>query len=231
MTNDGAWLILLSSPISRNISLLSHTKSSLYSPPSPPSQRGVSRSSRTLGGDAVDAGGALTRAQDRGRRSRVVLMPRRWHQARDDAPHHTDDGGKQARSPGRARRKPLKPLRGECRTFPGVTVVTNACAFYQHTRGCGRAERPAFPAPSIFEGERIQQSSGASRRGDAAVCLSLRGAIATKQSTLSLRRDGLLRFARNDGGGYRGCLKIQSVRPSPSSSAKADDPVFHRRHG
>jgi hypothetical protein len=26
-----------------------------------------------------------------------------------------DDGGKQARSPGRARRKPLKPLRGECR--------------------------------------------------------------------------------------------------------------------
>ena len=25
------------------------------------------------------------------------------------------DGGKKARSPGRARRKPLKPLRGECR--------------------------------------------------------------------------------------------------------------------
>jgi len=28
------------------------------------------------------------------------------------------DGGKKARSPGRARRKPLKPLRGECRVFP-----------------------------------------------------------------------------------------------------------------
>ena len=27
------------------------------------------------------------------------------------------DGGKQARSPGRARRKPLKPLRGECRVI------------------------------------------------------------------------------------------------------------------
>src|SRR6267378_5749007 len=27
----------------------------------------------------------------------------------------TDDGGKRARSPGRARRKPLKPLRRECR--------------------------------------------------------------------------------------------------------------------
>jgi hypothetical protein len=34
----------------------------------------------------------------------------------------------------------------------GVTVVTNACAFYLCARGCGRAERPAFPAPSIFEG-------------------------------------------------------------------------------
>ena len=31
------------------------------------------------------------------------------------------DGGKKARSPGRARRKPLKPLRGECRVISGVT--------------------------------------------------------------------------------------------------------------
>ena len=29
-----------------------------------------------------------------------------------------DDGGKRARSPGRARRTPLKPLRRECRMFP-----------------------------------------------------------------------------------------------------------------
>jgi hypothetical protein len=41
----------------------------------------------------------------------------------------------------------------------GVTVVTNACAFYHCARGCGRAERPAFPAPllgqhspSVFRG-------------------------------------------------------------------------------
>jgi len=31
------------------------------------------------------------------------------------AERSADDGGKQARSPGRARRKPLKPLRRECR--------------------------------------------------------------------------------------------------------------------
>jgi hypothetical protein len=33
-----------------------------------------------------------------------------------------------------------------------VTVVTNARAFYHHTRGCGRIGRPAFPAPSDREG-------------------------------------------------------------------------------
>jgi hypothetical protein len=59
----------------------------------------------------------LTRAQPCGRRSRVVLTPRRWRQVGDDASHHAGDGGKQARSPGRARRKPLKPLRGECRAI------------------------------------------------------------------------------------------------------------------
>jgi hypothetical protein len=29
-----------------------------------------------------------------------------------------NDGGKKARSPGRARNKLLKPLRGECRMYP-----------------------------------------------------------------------------------------------------------------
>ena len=38
----------------------------------------------------------------------------------------------------------------------GVTVVTNACAFYHCTRGCGRAERPAFPAPSELRGRNEQ---------------------------------------------------------------------------
>ena len=40
------------------------------------------------------------------RRSRVVLTPRRWRHVGDDASHHADNGGKRARSPGRARRKP-----------------------------------------------------------------------------------------------------------------------------
>src|ERR1019366_448889 len=47
----------------------------------------------------------------------------------------------------------------------GVTVVTNACAFYHCTRGCGRIGRPAFPAPSDLQGARRKwQHSGASGR-------------------------------------------------------------------
>src|ERR1700676_1857920 len=72
----------------------------------------------------------LTRASTCGRRSRVVLTPRRWRQV--GGSNSADDGGKQARSPGRARRKPLKPLRGECRAFSGVTVVTTLVC-YLHT--------------------------------------------------------------------------------------------------
>ena len=50
----------------------------------------------------------LTRASTCGRRSRVVLTPRRWRQV--SSGNATGDGGNRARSP-RARRKPLKPLR------------------------------------------------------------------------------------------------------------------------
>src|SRR5471030_923674 len=59
----------------------------------------------------------LTRAIPCGRRSRVVLTPRRWCQVGER--NFADDGGKQARSPGRARGKPLKPSRAG---MPGVPV-------------------------------------------------------------------------------------------------------------
>jgi hypothetical protein len=55
-----------------------------------------------------------TNAAERGRRSRVVLTPRRWRQVREKQVL-TDDGDNKARSPGRSRRKPLKPSRREGR--------------------------------------------------------------------------------------------------------------------
>jgi hypothetical protein len=47
---------------------------------------------------------------------------------------------------------------------PGELVVTNACAFYHYTRGCGRIGRPAFPTP--FGRNETVKDSGASRRGN-----------------------------------------------------------------
>src|ERR1700757_2111389 len=48
----------------------------------------------------------------------------------------------------------------------GKPAVTNSCAFYLCTRGCGCAKHPAFPAPSIFRGTPFSQSPGRSCRGN-----------------------------------------------------------------
>jgi hypothetical protein len=67
-------------PPSQKYSGVLFTQITSTSFPIPPSQGGVSRSSRTLVRDAMDAGGALTKALICGRQSRVVLTPRRWCQ-------------------------------------------------------------------------------------------------------------------------------------------------------
>jgi hypothetical protein len=62
-----------------------------------------------------------------------------------------NDGGKRARSPGRARSKPLKPLRREGRR-PAPPVVTTVCFLPMHTgRGCALSTRSSL-RPLIFEG-------------------------------------------------------------------------------
>jgi hypothetical protein len=82
-----------------------------------PSHRGAARDRHERG---AGCGG-------RGRRCRRAALTRTAKSCGPDAPTlasssrkatFADDGGKQARSPGRARRKPLKPLRRECRVFP-----------------------------------------------------------------------------------------------------------------
>src|ERR1700730_3874964 len=70
--------IPLSSPLCKNISLFQKPKSVVVFAPSCPHKRGGSRSSRTLRRDAVDALVARDERRQRGRRSRVVLAPRRW---------------------------------------------------------------------------------------------------------------------------------------------------------
>jgi hypothetical protein len=112
--------------------------------------RGVSRSSRTWAAGCGGRGRAIDEQRQRGRRSRVVLMPRCWRQVRDDASHHTGDGDNKARSPGRARRKPLKPLRGECRAFSGVTVVTTVC-FLPFAHGLRAHRAPGIPCVPLWD--------------------------------------------------------------------------------
>ncbi len=90
--------------------------------PSRAAQRGVSRSSRNV---ARDCGGRVARSDEAlvnaGRRSRVVLTPRRWGQPPGQEPGGT--GAIKPGTPGRARRSRLKPSRRECR------IVRRTCGF------------------------------------------------------------------------------------------------------
>jgi len=88
-----------------------------------------------------------------------------------------DDGGKTNSSPGRARNKPLKPLRRECRCDAGEPVVTTVCLLPLHTgRGC--IGHPAFPAPSVFWRDTVRIHSGVSRRGNAKPYLDFDSVVA-----------------------------------------------------
>jgi hypothetical protein len=70
-------------------------------------------------------------------------------------------------TPGRARRKPLKPIAQGMPVIRLSPVVTCLCASSLRTQGCGcRLKHPAFPAPSVFRGTVIQRSGRDARRGN-----------------------------------------------------------------
>jgi hypothetical protein len=106
------------------------------------------------------------------------------------------------RSPGRARNKPLKPLRAGMPGDPGEPSVTTLVCFTSPFAREAAGALGTRHSPRPLLGARFCAQPGRSRRGNAILCLysSLRGALATKQSILSLRLDGLRRrFApRND---------------------------------
>src|SRR4030088_3239992 len=89
-----------------------------------------------------------------------------------DKPYSADDGDKTNSSPGRARNKPLKPLRAG---MPGVPVDLwwlHSCALphFAH-EAAGAAGTRHSPRPLL--GERFMHNSGASRRGNANARLKL----------------------------------------------------------
>jgi len=153
----------------------------------------------------------LTGDAGSGRRSRVVLTPRRRRQVSQKCLR--GDGDKKARSPGRARNKLLKPLRAGMPGDPGATVVTNARAYYSTRAAAGATGTRHSPRPLL--GEESLHNSGVSRRGNAEVYLMntdsqhFRPSPPTKAGdpvfrgvsdrTEKLRRTGYSAFAEYDG--------------------------------
>ena len=121
------------------------------------------------GRDAVDADSAIDERHEGGRRSRVVLTPRRWCQVRGGI--SANDGGKRARSPGRARYKPLKPLRAGMPGCSGGPVVTNARVYYTPRAAAGASGARHSLRPLIGGQGNFRQTSGVSGREIAKPCL------------------------------------------------------------
>src|SRR5229473_7100675 len=69
------------------------------------------------------------------------------------------------RSPGRARNKPLKPLRGECRVYSGGPVVTMlVCHFTFAREAAGASSTRRSLRPLSFWANGFLHDSDASRR-------------------------------------------------------------------
>jgi hypothetical protein len=108
------------------------------------------------------------------RRGRVVLTPRRWRQVRgcwvgptglQAQRQSVDDGGKRARSPGRARRKPLKPLRAGTPGDSGVLVVTRVRSITTIAHeAAGAAGARCSPRPPWAEDSYTARAHRAARR-------------------------------------------------------------------
>jgi hypothetical protein len=99
-----------------------------------------------------------------GRRSRVVLTPRRWCQRRDDASHRTEDGGQKARRTRESTKETVEPSRRECRML-AEPVVTAAC--YLSAGGPWVRPSPGIPCALFdFRGPNDLHNSGADASRD-----------------------------------------------------------------
>src|SRR5580700_10282458 len=76
-------------------------------------------------------------------------MPRRWRHVLKKLTLLRGNGGKKARSPGRARKKPLKPIAQGRPGATGEPVVTCLRAFYFCTQGCGCADASGIPCALV----------------------------------------------------------------------------------
>jgi hypothetical protein len=85
-------------------------------------------------------------------------------------------------------------LRGECRAFSGVTVVTNARVYYTPRAAAGASGARHSLRPLTAEGRDFVTTRADFRRGDAMPCFL----------NTSILRDARLRRAPQDEAGSRG---------------------------
>ncbi len=89
----------------------------------------------------------------------------RWPNRAGLAANPQGDGGKRARSPGRARSKPLKPLRREGRFGPVNLWCLPTCFLPMHV-GPRVHRTPGFPCALFLQGgTKYRHNPGAARRG------------------------------------------------------------------
>jgi hypothetical protein len=134
-----------------------------------------------------------------------------------------------SRSPGRARRKPLKP---SCVGMPGQpgkpAVTTLVCFLHFAHEAAGAPGTRHSPRPLFSLGGSFTHSSGGFRRGDGGA-VSLRHCEERSDEAIHsffarpflARRHGLLRCARNDGFKLSLLFDISRTEPTTSSSLRS----------
>jgi hypothetical protein len=179
--------------------------------PSRAHKRGASRSSRTLGAGCGGRGSAADERHGCGRRSRVVLTPRRWRSSRREIfppvtvtkkPDHRGE-----------REVSRKPLRREGRTASAEPVCSCALCFVYFARETAGAARTRLSLrPLTIRGRHVSSQNSRETRGEIAKlrpgpsslpatnAKRLRKGVKRRSNPFPfhMRLHGLLRFARND---------------------------------
>ena len=142
----------------------------------------------------------MTKARISGRPSRVVLMPRRWHQVCASC---ASDGDKKARSPGRSRSSRKTIARG-VPGDAGVTVVTIWRGFFS-ARRLRAHHAPGIPCALTLKG-RTKMISRA-KNSCAEIAESCHAVIARSDSDEAIHPSFFAAMdcfadARSDGAGH-----------------------------
>src|SRR5437899_8142577 len=107
--------------------------------------------------------------------------------------------------------------------LPCMLVCIFVCANRTRDRGCSK--HPVFPAPSISKRANEMQASGGLRREKAKVYPGVIASAAKQSMPPRARKDGLLRFARNDALNSRAKTKTTGNDPAVLKSVIADEPT------